>query len=101
MPSITMPPQEAREIIWDESPVYETRQKIIVDTSRWAIQYEQVCEHVPSGRCFRFYYQVGATEYQDERPFEYDKEVIAVEVRPVEKRVTVYEPVKEVPNDQV
>lgn len=70
----------------DESTVYDK----IIDTSRWSNQYERVFKH--EGKFYRTYYQVGATEQQDERPYENDPDMIECgEVKPVEKVVIVYE----------
>ena len=57
----------------------------IVETSRWSIHYLLVFEF--EGKYFRTRYSVGATESQDESPWEYDDEVYCVEV--VEQEVTV------------
>lgn len=62
----------------------------IVGHSRWSIEYEQIFEH--GGKFYRTSFSKGATEYQDEQPYEYDEDKIECqEVVPVEKVVTVYE----------
>lgn len=62
----------------------------IIDTSRWSIHYERVFKH--DGKFYRTYYSVGATESQDESPYEYEPDMIECgEVKPVEKVVIVYE----------
>jgi len=59
----------------------------VVDTSRWSIQYEGIFKHLESGKFYRLNWQVGATESQDESPFEYDKpEPCEVEEREVTKK---------------
>lgn len=61
----------------------------IVDNSRWSIQYEMVFKH--EGKFYETSYQRGATECQDESPYEYeDDEIEVVEVFPVEVLKTVY-----------
>ncbi len=64
----------------------------IVGRDRWSLHYCRIFE--VEGRFYRTYYSVGATEYQDEIPYECDEDDIEVEeVMPVERLVTVYEPV--------
>lgn len=66
----------------------------IWDKSRWSIIHRIIFQH--GNRYFSTTYSVGATESQDESPFEYaDDEVECEEVIPVEKTVIVYEPKKE------
>lgn len=64
----------------------------IVDTSRWNIHYYMVFKH--EGKLYGVYFSRGATEMQDEQPFEYDgDEIECDEVEAVQKTITVYEPV--------
>lgn len=63
---------------------------VIVDHSRWSVVHEAVFEH--EGKFYSTSYSVGATEQQDEAPYEYDKdEIECPEVKLVEKVVKVYE----------
>lgn len=50
----------------------------IVGNSRWSIQHKIIFEY--QGKFYRAYYSIGATEMQDERPWEYEDEVDCVEV---------------------
>ncbi len=50
----------------------------IVDTSRWSIRHRIIFEH--NGKFYQTHYSVGATECQDESPWEYDDEIECVEV---------------------
>jgi hypothetical protein len=61
----------------------------IVGTSRWSIQHEIVFEY--EGKHYETSYQVGATESQDEGPWEYEKEVDCYEVELVEKVVKIWQ----------
>ena len=62
----------------------------ITDTSRWSVHYRRVFEH--EGKLYETFYSVGATECQDESPYEYaDDEIECKEVFRKEKLVTVYE----------
>lgn len=61
----------------------------IVDIGRWSINHEIVFAH--NGKFYRTYYSEGATEMQEERPWEYEQEVECYEVELVEKLVKVWE----------
>jgi len=64
----------------------------VVDNSRWSIQHEIIFEH--EGKFYRTHYQVGATESQDEGPWEYDDEIECTEVIRQEVTVMAWVPVK-------
>lgn len=58
--------------------------------SRWALNYFGIFSH--EGKFYRTTWQQGATEYQEQQPYEYDDaEVECPEVVPVQKTITVYE----------
>ena len=62
----------------------------IIDHTRWSVVHWQVFKH--EDKYYSTSYSVGATESQDESPYEYDKdELECPEVKPVEKTITVYE----------
>ena len=64
----------------------------LIDTSRWFIFYEQV--FLFDGKYYHTQYSVGATEQQDEHPYEYDPEEIECEeVFPKEVTKTIYLPI--------
>lgn len=63
----------------------------IVGHSRWAVQHELIFAH--DGKFYRTHYQRGATESQDDRPWEYEPTVECEEVHQVEKLVKVWEKV--------
>lgn len=69
--------------------------KLISDTycdhRRWSVGSEIIFEY--HGKFYKSRYYVGATESQEEHPWEYEDEVECPEVRPIEKLVTVYEEV--------
>ncbi len=83
--------ETARDIVYGDHEDFEEVLNEIVDNSRWAIQHRYVGQRISDGKYFQVYYQRGATESQDEQPFEYDKEVEFYEVFPAEKKVIVYE----------
>ena len=88
---LRLTPDEGRRIVWNDHDDFETVETNIVDVTRWSIIYENIYKQKSSGKFFETSYSVGATEYQDERPYEYDGEAVFEEVFPVEKLVTVYE----------
>ena len=57
----------------------------IVDTTRWSIIHEIVFED--NGKFYMTTYSEGATEIQDERPWEYDDEIKCIEVELKEVKV--------------
>ena len=65
----------------------------ITDRSRWSIHHEMVFK-TENGRMYRAFYSEGATEMQDESPWEYEDKVECEEVHLVEKTVKVYEVVE-------
>jgi hypothetical protein len=66
----------------------------LVDTTRWSHVYERVYQDLKTSKYWRTTYSVGATECQDESPYEYDgEEVEFEEVVPVEIKKTIYEAV--------
>lgn len=68
-----------QDLIWDD----------VLDTSRWSIIYNLVFEF--KGKFYQTNYSVGATECQDESPFENEPDEIEVpEVKQVEKTVFDY-----------
>jgi hypothetical protein len=71
----------------------------IVNTSRWTVEYKQIFKFTDEqgvARFYKTYYSRGATEQQDERPYEFKNDLIeCTEVVPVKKQVTVYVDKKE------
>lgn len=66
----------------------------ITDTGRWTVHHRLTfrLDGQAENEAWRVNYRTAATEQQDERPWEYDKEVTATLVRLVEKLVKVWEP---------
>lgn len=79
---------EARDIIWqDNEDGVELIVDDLIDTTRWSEVHNVVIKK--DGRFYQDTYSVGATEMQDESPWEYS-EPCFTEVFPVEKTVIVY-----------
>ena len=82
--------EEGRSIIYEDHEDFELVTSEIVDNTRWSIVYEDVYQRLSDKKFFKTTYRKGATEMQDERPYEY-VEALFYEVFPVEKTVLVYE----------
>jgi hypothetical protein len=63
----------------------------ITSTSRWSVHHQIIFDY--DGKFYRTHYSEGATEYQDESPWEYDNEIECTEVHIVEKLMKVWEEV--------
>jgi hypothetical protein len=61
----------------------------VVDKTRCSIVHELIFAH--EDKYYQTYYSVGATEPQEEKPWEYDDEVECQEVKQVERIVKVWE----------
>ena len=85
--------QWLQDLVWEEHEEAEIIKNEIVDTSRWSVHHTLI--FMFEDKYYRTYYSVGATENQDESPFEYEPDMIECEeVVPVEKTVIVYESIK-------
>lgn len=68
----------------------ETIEDVMIEHKRWAVVHRRVFKH--EGKFYITRYHVGATESQDESPYENDPDLIECnEAVPVEKTVIVYE----------
>ncbi len=92
--------EQARDIVYDDNLEFETVSDEMIEKSRWSILNSIIIKRISDGALFRGSYRVGATEQQDERPFEYDEpdfhEVVPKEVITI-KYVRKYPPVKAQP----
>lgn len=71
---------------WDDFELnFELIKSELVDTTRWSHVHEVVYKDLDTGKFYISSYSTGATECQDESPYEYDGEEIELtEVVPVE-----------------
>ncbi len=90
MSTITIPAEEARGMFWGDEDEYKIVEDEIIDNRRWSIDHRLVIQRVSDGEFFAGHYSVGATEMQDERPWEYEDAVFH-RVMPVKKVVVTYE----------
>ena len=80
--------EEARAVVWDETDDWEpVSSKEIINTSRWSLGVGRVFKHIPTNKFYMFYWSEGATEQQEESPFEYENFYSPQKV--VEKEVVV------------
>jgi len=90
--NIQIPNAEARELAFeDESDNYIAVENKQIGNSRWSIHYSLVIKSKTEDRYYATTYSRGATEQQEERPFEYDGELITFsEVVPKETKIIEY-----------
>lgn len=89
-----------QDLVHGESATGEIIEKTIVDVSRWSIIYDMIFS--ANGKLYRTTYSKGATEQQEEAPFEYDPEDIECEeVVPQEKTVVAFVPASSVELDTI
>ena len=72
---------------------YGSLEDEIIDTSRWSIHHKIVFEDKDS-RKYETFYSEGATECQDESPWEYEDEIECTEVEQREVKVIKWMPVE-------
>jgi len=82
--------EEAREIIWGDSDEFKVVSDTITGLSRWSVKHKLIIQRLSDNKFFASNYSRGATEIQDEQPYEYGDPVFE-EVFPVEKNIIVYE----------
>jgi len=84
--------QDLQELAYEDhdEEIYEVILNEIIGTSRWSINHKMIFKF--EGKFYHTSYSQGATESQEESPYEYEEDLIeCVEVKPVEKVITVYE----------
>lgn len=59
---------------------YNALEDNITENSRWSIQHEIIFQD-NDGKFYKAYYSVGATECQDEAPWEYEDNITCYEVK--------------------
>ena len=65
----------------------------IVDHRRWSVVHQIIFKH--EDKFYQTYYSEGATECQDESPWEFDDEIECVEVQKVKITTEVWAPIEE------
>lgn len=82
---------------WDEEDTsgkkltLEVVKSTLIDSGRWSLVYERIYKDLDTGKLYSTTYSAGATECQDERPYENDgPEVEFTEVVAREKIIIEY-----------
>ena len=74
MPTKLFPSKELQNAVYQDSAVLETVKTTLIDCTRWSLVYEFVFKEIETGKLYLTDYSTGATESQDESPFEYAAE---------------------------
>lgn len=91
MNTTTYTGEQMRYVLYSDDPEAEVLEDSLIDTSRWSTHHNLVFKK--DGKTWETQYSRGATESQDEQPFEYQDKVVCMEVHQVPKTVMVWEPV--------
>lgn len=83
---------------WSDGDVYPNFEVVhseLIDTTRWSLVHERVYKDLDTGKYWETTYRTGATECQEERPYEYDgDEIEFIEVVPHETITIKYRAVQ-------
>ena len=90
--------QELQEVLYGDSDVVKLISNKYIESTRWSKINELIFEF--EGRLYSVTYSYGATEQQEEMPFQYEDDFVeCVEVEAVEKIIVDYR-YKEYPDDE-
>ena len=82
--------EQGKSLVYGDLEGWETVSERIEDVSRWSVNHSGIFKHIETNKFYKTYWSVGATEIQDERPFDhYPPEL--VEVQQVEKTILIWE----------
>ena len=82
--------EEALLALYGDHDDYVTIEDIIDGKRRWSVEHRRVVYNIKEDKFYITNYSVGATEQQDECPWEYDKEVTFHEAESYIEPVTKY-----------
>lgn len=86
---------DLQELLCDECETLTVIRNEMYDTSRWSIWYDLIFKENETDKLYQTSYSRGATECQDESPWEYDGDMIDChEVEKYEKTIIEYRPIK-------
>ena len=88
MTTVTFEKDYMELVLWEDAVDAEIVVNEIIDTSRWSNHYRLIFKK--DYKYYQTFYSSGATESQDESPWEYEDKVKCVEVEPYEKMVIEY-----------
>lgn len=63
-------PEQGRLIVYGDTERFDVIEDKIIESHRWSILHSFVVEDTKTGKHYMDSYRVGATEYQDERPYD-------------------------------
>jgi len=89
---------DLKAMVWGDHDEGKYRVKIddITGNGRWSIYHDMIFKDIAFGRYYLTSYSEGATECQDESPYEHDDEMIECrEVEPYEKISISYKMVED------
>jgi hypothetical protein len=82
--------QKARDIIFDDDEEFVVVETEQIGNSRWSLHYRAIVHRALDDKYFAVTYSKGATEQQEQRPFD-DEPPVFTQVFPTIKTITVYE----------
>ena len=83
-----------QQVVWDDAEGFKKVSDVIEDTTRWEIVKTMVFQ-APDGLHYQSTYTEGATEQQEQRPYEYESDTIeCTQVQEEVVEVTQWVPVK-------
>jgi hypothetical protein len=87
--------EDLQNLVWEDiTEGFEVIRDTIEENTRWAILHSMIFKY--EDKYYETSYRVGATEQQDERPYEWeDDEIDCYEKVQAEKTVVIYNPVYE------
>ena len=81
--------EEMLDILWGSTDIILSDK--VVDHARWSVVHTLIFKY--DDKIYRTVYCVGATEYQEESPWECEGIVTCTEVEAVKETITVYQDV--------
>lgn len=99
MAKLILDKQSALDILYEENENAEVIVDDIEDIGRWSTYHTLIFKL--DGDFYRTFYRRGATEYQDESPWEHDTEVTCEQVYPVQEMTTVYKSQEEIDSAEI
>ncbi len=87
---LKLTPEQGRDIVYEATNDFQEVRRKIIDHTDWSIVYSLVVQRKSDGKYFETQYSVGATEHQDEAPYNYASEALFEEVKPIEQTTIVY-----------
>lgn len=83
--------KDLQDVLYGESETLEMKENEFQANSRWSLFYSLVFQDKATGKFYHTSYSKGATEMQDESPFEHEgDEIECEEVFPREKTIIEY-----------